>query len=1101
MKKMLAKKILLLFLCSILLLLTQSISIVASSTDNPVEDGMEDRFPSYSPWLKDSDHSIYENPIDANDEADTSVPKAPGFVEKAIAELFRNIASSLLDIMNNNLNASIDTIIYGRVGSGHPKSVNIYSFELRNGNPYGVTGSVVYSLLRGICYIFMGVSFVFFLAKSAWGGQTSKSREQIKSNIFQMLFCFVAFALMPYLLDVALYFRDVILYGIKNVTSQMITGGATLNISKIFLQRAESSGTFVDAVMYMGTILLTWYFIFIYISIAFDLMVSFVAYLGVKMLSKNQESESQLLKGMLGDIITPIIDAILLLVPLLTSLMLSNVVKGVAIIQLIMCGLIIPTRGKIKGMLGVQNHAERNGILALLGAFGLAKSVGNKVKHGIEQIGDAIRDTKSASMHGELSRAENQEQDDLLSTYQPDAKSNTQPLEEDNASEENFDEWNDSEIVSSLEPFTEDVQEDENFQRDTEPDLFNGEIEPELISNQDAEEDEILPKPEVKPEPKGNENANIQEGLAKVENKPESKGNHDASMEGLPKVEDKPEEKGNQNATYDEGLPKGQETLESNGGMDIDSDEKLPLEEVKPETETRSEQEIPVAESSNEINLNDMESEKNMYERNVQAVKMEGVDKAPESSDSQGEIEETISVHENESSPLNQEDSIPVHEKIPKDSKKNAEQQNSNTMRNSGQVGAARTIGELVSGLEQDINKQDQNIEVCREQKAGLQVKNKELDRKLLEEEPGSKAYEDVKKEKADIGIQIAKLDENMQVSSQEKNRLKNQLDHVNQSMRSSGYGSSSMMDQQRKQAEIVRKHANINNFESPDFKGVLSHADLERLYKQRANKTGAKVIAKTAATVAGAVTFGSAGAFLPSIAPHLMEMGGQFGGFMADKTVDVTSNILTRGTFRESSQLAQPQPNQVSNHSAHSSGNTTAQSVMQPSMNQPAQPVENPQVKTEHKQPAQPVENPEVKTVDKQSALPVENPEVKTEHKQPTQPAEEVNAIQKQAHIELAKAFHKDGKAASSMTLKAIQQANIQAEKYFASCKENHQELSSDEMQKKRIELQTDLLAEQLIKKLKLNGVEEKEVEKTKSVLKEKVKKIIEKKNKGIYS
>ena len=251
----------LIVLIVLLAIFSAPITTYASETDtieNEIDESNNNRFGGTSPWLSGSqDNSIYGNAIDAGEEEqDISVEK-PGRVEKYIAELFRNIGSALISVLQDNIGASIDTIVYGRVGSGQPNKVNIYAFELRKGNPYGVTASVCYALLRGMMFIFLGIYFVFQLAKAAWSGQTAKSRDEIKSIIPTLMVKFSALILMPYLLDVALYVRDVLLYGIKEVTGQMITGGATLSLSKAFLLNAERSGTVVDAVMYLGTVVLT----------------------------------------------------------------------------------------------------------------------------------------------------------------------------------------------------------------------------------------------------------------------------------------------------------------------------------------------------------------------------------------------------------------------------------------------------------------------------------------------------------------------------------------------------------------------------------------------------------------------------------------------------------------------------------------------------------------------------------------------------------------------------------------------------------------------------------------------------------------------------
>ena len=170
--------------------------------ENEVSEGNGERFDTTSPWLSGTqDNSIYENTIDAGEEEQDISAKTPGRVEKYIAELIRNIASALISLLQDTIGASIDSIIYGRVGSGHPNSVNIYAFELRKGNPYGVTASVCYALLRGMMFIFLGVSFVFQLAKAAWSGQTAKSREEIKAILPTLL---MKFLLLPIFFDLKL---------------------------------------------------------------------------------------------------------------------------------------------------------------------------------------------------------------------------------------------------------------------------------------------------------------------------------------------------------------------------------------------------------------------------------------------------------------------------------------------------------------------------------------------------------------------------------------------------------------------------------------------------------------------------------------------------------------------------------------------------------------------------------------------------------------------------------------------------------------------------------------------------------------------------------
>ena len=103
------KKGLFLVLFCIQLLLSRGAVVHASSDsiENDVEESNNDRFDTTSPWLKGtSDESIYENPIDAGEEEQDIPVGKPGRVEKYIAELLRNIGSSIISLLQDNIGAS-----------------------------------------------------------------------------------------------------------------------------------------------------------------------------------------------------------------------------------------------------------------------------------------------------------------------------------------------------------------------------------------------------------------------------------------------------------------------------------------------------------------------------------------------------------------------------------------------------------------------------------------------------------------------------------------------------------------------------------------------------------------------------------------------------------------------------------------------------------------------------------------------------------------------------------------------------------------------------------------------------------------------------------
>ncbi len=410
-------KVCLFLLCFTLMMPCTTVVYATDDLTNEVDEANEDRFSQGSPWLDGADDSIYSNGVDTTEEEQDIEPDEPGMVEKYFSELLRNIASSLIALLENILGTSLDGIIYGRVGSGKPNSVNIFGFELRSGNPYGVTAAVCYSLLRSMAFVFLGIVFVATLAKSLWTGQTAQSREQIKSSIFSTAMKFSILMLMPFLFDVALYVRDVALYGVKEVTGQMVTGGATLSLAKAFLTNAERTGRFVDAVMYLGTILLTIYFAIIYIALAIDILIAFVAFPVLCLLhSPKRDLLGNWVMSVLSDIITPLLDAILLMVPLLTSMMLGDVIRGIAVIQMIMCMLIIPARNRIKSLLGIQSN-ERGGFLSAMGLLAMGRMIAGKAKGAVQRIAGIRSDLEKSRAHGEMAKVDEEEREALLGGF------------------------------------------------------------------------------------------------------------------------------------------------------------------------------------------------------------------------------------------------------------------------------------------------------------------------------------------------------------------------------------------------------------------------------------------------------------------------------------------------------------------------------------------------------------------------------------------------------------------------------------------------------------------------------------------------------------
>lgn len=100
-----------------------------------------------------------------------------------------------------------------------------------------------------------------------------------------------------------------------------------------------------------------------------------------------------------------------------------------------------------------------------------------------------------------------------------------------------------------------------------------------------------------------------------------------------------------------------------------------------------------------------------------------------------------------------------------------------------------------------------------------------------------------ISKEKAEISRNNSKI---------------NGIDRMMSGVSAKGYGASYGKSQMSpRQMEVLRKHANIDNFEEPEFRN-LDHAAKAQLYRERSKKRMAQAVGMTVGGVGGMSTFGS---------------------------------------------------------------------------------------------------------------------------------------------------------------------------------------------------------------------------------------------------
>lgn len=978
-------KIWLLLVVLCLIFLSGETLVVYATEDgltNEVNEANENRFSEKSPWLDHADESIYSDDIDAGETPQQIEPKDPGLVEKYASELIRNATSSLISLLEGKMGAGIDRIIYGRVGSGKPNSVNIYAFELRSGNPYGVTASVCYALLRSIIFVLLGIYFVFILAKSAWTGHTAQNREQIKSNIYLIAVKFIYLALMPYLFDVVLYVRDVVLHGLKSVTGMMLADGAKLSLSNAFLLNAEFTGRFIDAMMYLGTVGLTLYFAVIYIAIAIDMLVCFIAFpILCLMQSPKRNLMDSWVMTVLSNVLTPVLDAVLLLIPLLTSMMLADVIEGIAFIQLIMCMLIIPARNRIKALLGVQSN-ERGGFFSAMALLALGRTIAGKTKGAIKRGADIRSDLEKSRAHKEMADADEEESDAILGGFgQNSTKSRAGQgtLEELSFRDEN-----------SL-----------------------GELDTSAIDAGGPEERS---------------------------------------------VED-----------YDAGY--SEDPFYSAYDTDLERHESMPVQaedfgesEIIGESEGEFHEEIPERPGTAGEGI----EENRTSNESIKAGALEG---KPEEMETQ-------------------------EGNVPEDLKE--------TEVSGGVNGEVLSRNQILRDLDKSMEQKQRTIDALKVQKAGFQTEQKRVESQMLNHDRGSEEYRQLEKQRAQMALRASETEQKIAGQMQNLNQLRNEAKAVKGSMAGA---TPTLFDD--KKAEILCKRANINNFDQPEFRNALSNAQMAKLYQKRAAQNLAKGAAATVGTFAGGAMLGGAAMFMqPGTAMMGVTAGASAGAAVGSGIISagVAASGTTKWAGNKVRFIREVEQSKIGTGvdfaDAYAQAPVyqgAAQTMGQPIMeNQPKQGAVSPvSVKTRSSQ----VED--VIVVPKQTAtlseMGVENIQQVENTVQKIQEEIEQDSIRA-----LQKVFSPAGMFKSSVALTALERANVEAEKYFATLRETGApELTRKQEIEKRVDFQTRCITEEVLDSLSISPDYEKGTEnyrKAEEIIHTKVRMIVEKRNKDLF-
>ena len=225
-----------------------------------------------------------------------------------------------------HIDLTLDSVIFGRLLEGGRHSVNFVSWELNNGNVYGVISSFIYRLFWDIAFSVFVFALLIMLIRSLVTSGDSKKRAELKDGLGQAALVFLMLYLVPHIADMCVYLRDWLL----RTVYFMMSGDnniANLSYEQIFLaqwwtwpdvtgKNSTGVGGLAMGVLFFAASCAGLIFAIDYIRIAIKQTALFAFFPVFAILSlKNKKILSNWLVEFLPNIFIPVIDCVLLLLP------------------------------------------------------------------------------------------------------------------------------------------------------------------------------------------------------------------------------------------------------------------------------------------------------------------------------------------------------------------------------------------------------------------------------------------------------------------------------------------------------------------------------------------------------------------------------------------------------------------------------------------------------------------------------------------------------------------------------------------------------------------------------------------------------------------
>lgn len=320
----------------------------------------------------------------------------------------------------SKMGMSVDSVILGRMSSSSTSIgavKNPFHFELAEGNIYGYTSAVAYSVLRQLVSIFMAIVFMIELAKCGLS-LNGQDKSRLKDYTIHFIFVFLLLYLMPNIVDLFIYVKN---WALLKIATTLKNEAGAFSITTTMYSIFQHDPGVLTGFMYLASVVLMMYLMALYVGNALGCTVLFAFFPLVGIMSVKERSLlSSWTKQMIGTLFIPLLDGVLLFVPAMFFKYTSDYLgelgwdaegiwrrMAISIISLLLCFFIIPARNVVINALGIGSAGfggANAGLLATAAAAKAAKDFAEERKKKKEK-----KEAAAAERDKALKKADDEE--------------------------------------------------------------------------------------------------------------------------------------------------------------------------------------------------------------------------------------------------------------------------------------------------------------------------------------------------------------------------------------------------------------------------------------------------------------------------------------------------------------------------------------------------------------------------------------------------------------------------------------------------------------------------------------------------------------------